>query len=86
MTPLRPVWVHSSLRAQHQSLRRKASLSQISLGLLDTYETAISTNPGTLVQVEGSPWGTGGTSPYTLTAIAGQVVPSGTLIQGLPEV
>jgi hypothetical protein len=65
---------------------RKASLSQISLGLLDTYETAISTNPGTLVQVEGSPWGSGGTSPYTLTAIAGQVVPSGTLIQGLPEV
>ncbi|RFC45726.1 MAG: hypothetical protein DVB28_000429 [Verrucomicrobia bacterium] len=28
MTPLRPVWVHSSLRAQHQSLRRQASLSQ----------------------------------------------------------
>jgi hypothetical protein len=65
---------------------RKASLSQVSLGLLDTYETAISTNPGTLVQVEGSPWGSGGTSPYTLTAVAGQVVPSGTLIQGLPSV
>lgn len=65
---------------------RKASLSQVQLGLLDTYETAISTNPGTLVQVEGSPWGSGGTSPYTLTAVAGQVVPSGTLIQGLPEV
>ena len=65
---------------------RKASLSQMTLGLLDTYETAISTNPGTLVQVEGSPWGSGGTSPYTLTAVAGQVVPSGTLIQGLPEV
>ena len=64
---------------------RKASLSQVNLGLLDTYETAISTNPGTLVQVEGSPWGSGGTSPYTLTAIAGQVVPSGTLVQGLPE-
>lgn len=64
---------------------RKTSLSQVNLGLLDTYETAISTNPGTLVQVEGSPWGSGGTSPYTLTAIAGQVVPSGTLIQGLPE-
>ena len=56
------------------------------LGFLDTYETAISTNPGTLIQVEGSPWGTGGTSPYTMTAIAGQVVPSGTLIQGLPEI
>lgn len=67
------------------AITRKASLSQMTLGLLDTYETAISTNPGTLVQVEGSPWGSGGTSPYTLTAIAGQVVPSGTLIQGLPE-
>jgi hypothetical protein len=65
---------------------RKASLSQVQLGLLDTYETAISTNPGTLVQIEGSPWGSGGTSPYTLTAVAGQVVPSGTLIQGLPSV
>jgi hypothetical protein len=64
---------------------RKASLSQINLGLLDTYETAVSTNPGTLLQVEGSPWAAITNSPATLTAIAGQVVPSGTLIQGLPE-
>lgn len=67
------------------ALSRKTSLSQIHLGLLDTLEVSISTNPGTLVQFEGMPWGSGGTSPYTMNIIAGQIIPSGTLIQGLPE-
>lgn len=81
------VWqIGSSRQTGVVALSRKTSLSQVQMGLLDTYEVAISTNPGTLVQYEGAPWGSGGTSPYTLYIVAGQVVPSGTLIQGLPEV
>jgi len=67
-------------------LTRKNSLSQLPLGLLDTGETYLSTNPGTLIEFEGASWGSSGTSPYTLNVVVGQVVPSGTLIQGLPEV
>ena len=65
---------------------RKTSLNQEAMGLFDTGETFLSTNPGTLIEVQGAPWGTGGTPPYTLSCLVGQVVPSGTLIQGLPEV
>lgn len=65
---------------------RKTSLNQEAMGLFDTGETFLSTNPGTLIEVQGAPWGTGGTAPYTLSCLVGQVVPSGTLIQGLPEV
>lgn len=64
---------------------RKTSLCQLNLGLLDTGETYLSTNPGTLVEVAGYPWGTITNAPATLYIIAGQVVPSGSLIQGLPE-
>ena len=64
---------------------RKTSLSQISLGLLDTGEEFLSTNPGTLLQVGGT-WGSAGTGPYTISVITGQVVPSEALLQGLPEV
>lgn len=64
----------------------KASLSQLSLGLLDTLEQALQTNPGTLVEVEMTPWGSGGTSPYQIQAIVTQLVPSGPVQQGLPEV
>ena len=64
----------------------KASLSQITLGFLDTLEQALQTNPGTLVEVEMTPWGSGGTSPYQLQAIITQLVPSGPIAQGLPEV
>lgn len=67
------------------SLSRRTSLSQINLGLLDTGETFLSTNPGTLIQFECTPWGTISNSPATLEAIVGQVVPSGALIQGLVE-
>lgn len=65
---------------------RKTSLSQESLGLLDTSETTISSNPGTLIEVQGQPWGSGGTPPYTLNVIIGQIVPRGQLPQGLPSV
>lgn len=65
---------------------RKTALAQRDFGLLDTGEEFLSTNPGTQLEVSGMPWGTGGTAPYTLNAIVGQVVPSGALIQGLPEV
>lgn len=65
---------------------RKTSLNQEAMGLFDTGETFLSTNPGTLIEVQGAPWGSGGTAPYTLSCLIGQVVPSGTLIQGLPEV
>jgi hypothetical protein len=67
-------------------LSRRMSLNQINLGLLDTGEAFLSTNPGTLIEVEGAPWATTGTGPFQLSVLAGQVVPSGTLIQGLPEV
>lgn len=67
------------------ALSRKTSLGQQVLGLLDTYEVALSTSPGTSMTVEGAPWGTGGTGPYTLNALIGQVIPSGTLIQGLQD-
>jgi hypothetical protein len=66
-------------------LSRRTSLSQVNLGLLDTGEVFLSTNPGTLVQLECSPWGTIANAPATLSAIIGQVVPAGSLLQGLPE-
>ncbi len=68
------------------SISRRTSMSQINLGLLDTGESFLSTNPGTLIQVECSPWGTISNAPAVLEAICGQVVPSGSLLQGLPEI
>ena len=65
---------------------RKTSLSQVSLGLLDTGEAYLSTNPGTLLEVNGAPWGTFSNGPATMSALVGQVVPTGSIIQGLPEV
>jgi hypothetical protein len=65
---------------------RKTGLSQRHFGLFDTGEEFLSTNPGTQVEISGMPWGTIANSPATLNAIVGQVVPSGALIQGLPEV
>lgn len=67
------------------AISRRTSLSQQNLGLLDTGETFLSTNPGSLIQVECTPWGTISNAPAVLEAIIGQVVPSGSLIQGLPE-
>lgn len=67
-------------------ISRKTSLSQRDLGLLDTGEIFLNTNPGTQLEIAGYPWGTVTNGPMTLNAIVGQVVPSGTLVQGLPEV
>lgn len=63
----------------------RTSLSQVNLGLLDTGESYISTNPGTSIAVECSPWGSISNAPAVLSCLVGQVVPSGSLIQGLPE-
>jgi hypothetical protein len=69
------------------ALNRKTSLSQRDFGLLDTGEIFLSTNPGTQLEIGGFPWGAGDASnPHTLNATVGQVVPSGTLVQGLPEI
>jgi hypothetical protein len=67
-------------------LDRKISLAQRDFGLLDTGETFLSTNPGTQLEIAGSPYGTISNSPATMNAIIGQVVPTGPLIQGLPEI
>ena len=68
------------------ALTRKTSLGRQVLGLLDTYETAISTSAGTAMTIEGAPWGTIANGPATLNGLLGQVIPSGALIQGLTEV
>ena len=65
---------------------RKTSLNQQSLGLLDTGEVYLSTNPGTLLEINQSPWASITNSPGTMTATVGQIVPTGAIIQGLPEV
>jgi hypothetical protein len=65
---------------------RKTSLAQRDFGLLDTGEIFLSTNPGTQIEMALYPWATLTNSPGILNAVIGQVVPSGALIQGLPEV
>lgn len=65
---------------------RKISLAQRDFGLLDTGEVFLSTNPGTQIEINGTPWGTISNAPGALNAVIGQVVPSGPLVQGLPEV
>jgi hypothetical protein len=65
---------------------RKTGLAQRHFGLFDTGEEFLSTNPGTQIEISGMPWGAITNTPATLNAIVGQVVPSGALIQGLPEV
>jgi hypothetical protein len=67
------------------AISRRTSLSQEDMALFDTGETYLSTNPGTLLEVQGAPWGTVANPPITMSCIIGQVVPSGTLVQGLPE-
>lgn len=63
----------------------KASMSQRDFGLLDTGETYLSTNPGTQIELNGTPWPTITNSPATLNVTVGQIVPSGALVRGLPE-
>jgi hypothetical protein len=66
-------------------LNRKISLAQRDFGLLDTGEVFLSTNPGTQLEFAGSPYGTITNSPATMSAVIGQIVPTGPLVQGLPE-
>lgn len=65
---------------------RKTSLSQESMGLLDTGEVLLSTNPGTNIEVFSPNWGTISNAPATLNVMMGIVVPTGALLQGLPEI
>ena len=66
---------------------RKTSLNQVSMGLFDTGEALLSTNPGTLVELNFAPAGTFATNTGAaqINVLAGQIVPSGAIIQGLPE-
>jgi len=67
-------------------LTRKTALRQRHMGLLETGEVFLSTNPGTSREIAGAPWGTVNNPPARVNVLVGQVVPSGQLIQGLPEV
>ena len=66
------------------AITRKTSLAQVQLGLLDTGEGYLSSNPGTSVVLQGT-WGTITNSPATLSCYAGQFVPSGAMLRGLLE-
>lgn len=82
------MWIQFGAVAQPTgvvAISRKTSLNQQSLGLLDTGEVFLSTNPGTLLEVQQSPWGTIANSPGTMSACVGQIVPTGALVTGLPE-
>lgn len=63
----------------------KDSMAQMHLGLLDTLESVMLTNPGTLLEIEANPWGTLTNAPGTLFAVVGQLIPTGPIEQGLPE-
>ena len=65
---------------------KKTSLSQQTQGLLDTGESTISSNPGTLFEIQGQTWGTFSNGPAQINVIVGQIVPRGRMVQGLPEV
>lgn len=67
------------------ALSYKTSMAQRGFGLLDTGEVFPSTNPGTQIEVGGFPWGQIASGPATLNALVGQIVPSGSLVRGLPE-
>ena len=67
------------------AISRKNSLNQTSLGLLDTGEAYLSTNPATLIEANFAPAGAGSNSPATMSVLVGQIVPTGSIIQGLPE-
>ena len=63
---------------------RKTSVAQVQMGLLDTGEGYLSSNPGTSVVLQGT-WGTIANAPATLSVYAGQFVPSGAMLRGLLE-
>jgi hypothetical protein len=63
----------------------KDSMAQMHLGLLDTLESVMLTNPGTLLEIEANPWGTFSNAPGILYAVVGQLIPTGQIEQGLPS-
>ena len=67
------------------AISRKASLAQKHFGLFDTGEAYLSTNPATLIEANFAPAGAGTNSPAQMSVLVGQVVPTGAVIQGLPE-
>lgn len=83
--PVTPTFANQNLGGI-VAFSRKTSLNQVSLGLLDTGEAYLSTNPGTLLEANFAPSGAGSNSPATASILVGQIVPTGAVIQGLPEV
>lgn len=63
----------------------RESIAQVNLGLADTQLRLPPVTPGTLLEVECTPWGTVSNAPAVLTAIYGMVVPRGMLVTGLPQ-
>lgn len=63
----------------------RESIAQVNLGLADTNLRALPVTPGTLIEIDCAPWGSGGTSPYTLFCTFGTIVPRGALVTGLPQ-
>jgi hypothetical protein len=61
------------------------SLSQAVLGQADTGETWLPTSPGTLIELEGSPWGSFGNAPGQITALMGCIIPSGGVRRGVGD-
>jgi hypothetical protein len=57
--------------------------SQMVLGYLDSLVGFLSTNPGTQLEIECTPWGTQANSPATITVLVGQVVPRGAVQYGI---
>ena len=68
------------------AISRRTSLNQVALGLLDTGESLLSTNPGTLLEFQINTSQSISNAPATANVLVGQVVPTGAVIQGLPEV
>lgn len=63
----------------------RESIAQVNLGLADTQLRLPPITPGTLIEIECTPWGTIANAPAVLTAIYGMVVPRGPLVTGMPE-
>lgn len=63
----------------------KDMFAQVQMGLYDGAEQYLSTSTATLIELGDGPWGTTGTPPYTLTVLAGTVVPAGTFVQGFNQ-
>jgi hypothetical protein len=63
----------------------RESISQLNLGLADTNLRSLPVTPGTLIEIECTPWGTVTNAPAVLTAIFGTIIPRGSLVAGMPQ-